>query len=153
VLHFFTDLHEDYHRATDDWPKINVEGVARIAGYVSAVALALADRSEPLTFVDAPRPQQASGSSGTSASLGTIPDMTGSPGGVRLTGVRSGSPAERAGIRAGDIVIELGGMRVADLYGMTDALRARQPGDTVVVVVKRGAEELRLTAVLGRRGG
>ncbi len=153
VLHFFTDLHEDYHRATDDWPKINADGVARIAGYVTAVALALADRSGPLTFVDAPRPQQASGSAGTSASLGTIPDMTGSPGGVRLTGVRSGSPAERAGIRAGDIIIALGGMRVADLYGMTDALRARQPGDTVVVVVKRGAEELRLTAVLGRRGG
>jgi len=153
VLHFFTDLHEDYHRTTDDWPKIDAVGLARIAGYVTTVALALADRPEPLTFVDVPRPQVASGSAGTSASLGTIPDMSESPGGVRLTGVRSASPAERAGIKAGDIITEIGGMRVADLYGMTDALRAHHPGDTVVVVVKRGDEQLRLTAVLGRRGG
>ncbi|MGH9261994.1 MAG: PDZ domain-containing protein, partial [Acidimicrobiales bacterium] len=152
VLHFFTDVHDDYHRSTDDWQRINANGVSAIARYVAEVARALANRPEPLTFVDAPRPQLASAGGRTTASLGTIPDMSESPGGVRLTGVRSGSPAERAGILAGDIITEIGGMRVADLYAMTDALRAHQPGDTVVVVVKRGADELRLTAVLGRRG-
>lgn len=150
VVHFFTDLHDDYHRASDDWDKINVAGIVRIADYAADLALALANRPEPLTFVDVPRPQRTSGRSG--ASLGTIPDMSGSPGGVRLTGVRSGSPADLAGVRAGDIIVRIGEHAVANLYDMTNALNAHQPGDTVVVRVRRGAEELDLTAVLGRRG-
>jgi S1-C subfamily serine protease len=72
--------------------------------------------------------------------------------GVRLTGVSPGSPAERAGLRAGDVIVEFGGMPVGDLYQFTDALRARQPGDTVRVVVQRNGEPLTVTAVLGRRG-
>jgi S1-C subfamily serine protease len=103
-----------------------------------------------LTFVDVPRPQLASGRS--SASLGTIPDMSESPGGVRLTGVRAGGPGDLAGIRAGDIIVGIGSYTVANLYDMSNALNAHQPGDTVVVRVRRGTEEIKVTAVLGRRG-
>jgi len=77
--------------------------------------------------------------------------MTGSPGGVRITGVRAASPAEQAGLRAGDVITAIGAMGVANLYDMTAALRSHQPGDTVVIVVRRGGVEQRLTAVLGRR--
>ncbi len=151
VIHFFTDLHEDYHRATDDWEKINIGGIVRIAAYAADLAEALARRPEPLTFVDAPRPQvTTSGRSG--AALGTIPDMSESPGGVRLTGVRTGGPAELAGIRAGDIIVRIGDHTVANLYDMTSALNAHQPGDTVRITVRRGADDVMLTAVLGRRG-
>jgi S1-C subfamily serine protease len=76
----------------------------------------------------------------------------GEANGVRLTGVSPGSPAERAGLRAGDVIVEFGGMTVADLYQFTDALRARQPGDTVQVVVQRDGQPHTVTAVLGRRG-
>jgi hypothetical protein len=151
VIHFFTDLHEDYHRATDDWDKINVAGIVRVAAYAADLAAALADRPEPLTFVDVPRPQVAT-SGRSAASLGTIPDMSESPGGVRVTGVRSGGPADVAGIRAGDVILRIGEHAVANLYDMTDALNAHQPGDTVRVTVRRGADEVTLTAVLGRRG-
>ena len=150
VVHFFTDLHEDYHRATDDWDKINAEGIVQVAAFAADLGLALADRAGTLTFVDVPRPQLASGR--TSASLGTIPDMSESPGGVRLTGVRTGGPGDLAGIRAGDIIVGIGAHTVANLYDMTNALNAHQPGDTVVVTVRRGTEEVKVTAVLGRRG-
>jgi hypothetical protein len=153
VLHFFTDLHPDYHRSTDDWDKINVVGLAAVADYVADVATALAARTAPLSFVDAPPPPPvAGGPGGYGAYLGTIPDMSESPGGVRISGLRAGSPAERAGLMAGDIITALGAMTVANLNDMTVALRSHQPGDTVVVVVKRDTTVLRLTAVLGRRG-
>ncbi|HEV8266012.1 MAG TPA: M20/M25/M40 family metallo-hydrolase [Gemmatimonadales bacterium] len=154
VLHFFTDLHEDYHRSTDDWEKINATGLAQVAQFVADVARALANRPGPLTFVDAPRPPAAAGGSGSGgygAYLGTIPDMTGSPGGVRITGVRVGSPAEQAGLKAGDVITVIGAKAVANLYDMTEALRSHQAGDTVAIVVTRDGADVRLTAVLGKR--
>ena len=153
VLHFFTDLHDDYHRSTDDWDKLNVTGIAQVAQFVADLGWALANRTGTLTFVDAPRPQATAGGSGYGAYLGTIPDMTGggSPDGVRITGVRAGSPAEQAGIKAGDVITAIGAKRVVNLFDMTDALRAHQPGDTVVIVTKRDGAERRVTAVLGKR--
>ena len=155
VLHFFTDLHEDYHRSTDDWDKLNVTGIAQVAKFVGDLALALANRTGPLTFVDAPRPQASTGGSGYGAYLGTIPDMSGGgvSDGVRITGVRAGSPAEQAGLAAGDVITAIGDKRIANLYDMTDALRSHQPGDTVVVVSRRDGVERRATTVLGKRGG
>ncbi len=151
VLHFFTDLHEDYHRSTDDWDKINATGLARVAAFVSDVVWALANRPGPLSFVDTPPHAAATGGPGYGAYLGTIPDMSESPGGVRITGVRAASPAEQAGLKAGDVITAIGAKTVANLYDMTDALRRHQPGDTVVIVAKRGDTAVRLTAVLGKR--
>ena len=161
VLHFFTDLHEDYHRTTDDWQKINVEGFEQVASFVTGLVTALANRPGPLTTVMAATPLSAgSGTSspehasqGYGAYLGTVPDMTDSPGGVRLLGVRAGSPAEKAGLRGDDIITRIGDMNVPDLQAMTDALRSHQPGDTVEITVKRGSDVTTLHATLGTRGG
>jgi len=153
VLHFFTDLHEDYHRSTDDWDKLNVTGIAQVAQFVADLARSLANRPGPLTFVDAPRPQATTGGSGYGAYLGTIPDMSGGgvSDGVRITGVRAGSPAEQAGLIAGDVITAIGDKHIGNLYDMTDALRSHQAGDTVVVVSKRDGVERRATTVLGKR--
>lgn len=153
VLHFFTDLHDDYHRSTDDWDKLNIGGIVQVAQFVADLTLALANRPGALTFVDAPRPQAAAGGSGYGAYLGTIPDMTGGSvsDGVRITGVRAGSPAESAGLQAGDVITAIGDKRIANLYDMTNALRSHQPGDTVVIVSRRQGVERRATAVLGKR--
>jgi aminopeptidase N len=151
VLEFFTDLHEDYHRTTDQWQKINATGLARVASFVAAVAWTLANRPESLTFVDAAPPKMLAGGSGYGAYLGTIPDMTGSPGGVRLTGVRAGSPAEQAGLKAGDIITAIGTKPVANLFDMTDVLRSHQAGDTVLIGITRGDQKVEVTAVLGKR--
>lgn len=155
VLHMFTDLHEDYHRASDDWDKVNADGLARVANFTAQVVRALADRREPLTFVNVPPPAPvASGSSaGYGAYLGSIPDMSENPGGVRLTGVRAGSPAEQAGLRGNDIIIGIGERAVPDLQAMTNALRQHKPGDVVEVRFIRDGMEQRTSVTLGSRGG
>jgi hypothetical protein len=156
VLHFFTDLHEDYHRTTDDWQKINVGGLEQVASFVTGVITALGNRPGPLTPVASTARMPSMGASsapGYGAYLGTVPDMTDNPGGVRLLGVRAGSPAEQAGLRGDDIITRIGDMNVPDLQAMTDALRSHHPGDTVEIVVRRGDSTRTLRATLGQRGG
>ncbi len=158
VLHIFTDLHEDYHRTTDDWQKVNYDGLKRVADFSLGLVTALANRTSPLTLLELPAPvpsQIAAGSGppGYGAYLGTVPDMTGAPGGVRLVGVRAGSPAEKAGLRGDDIITRIGGAETPDLQAMTDALRSHKPGETVEIVVRRGASVTTFTATLGARGG
>lgn len=156
VLHFFTGTHEDYHRTTDDWQKINLAGIEKIAEFAAGIAQAVGGRPATLTFVDLPPPAPPAGgsrSSGYGAYLGTIPDMTDNPGGVRVSGTRGGSPAEQAGLKAGDIIVKIGTHDVPDLQGMTDALRSYQPGDTVDIVVKRDGQTQTVKVTLGRRGG
>jgi hypothetical protein len=150
VIQFFTDLHEQYHRTTDDANLINADGLAKIAAYAAEFATTLATRPTMLTYVSKPQPVMASGSR---ASLGTIPDMASSPGGVRLTGVREGSPAAQAGIQAGDIIIKIGNYDVKDLYGMQNALTQYKGGDVVTVLVKRGEETKSFTVTLGGSRG
>lgn len=155
VLHFFTDLHEDYHRATDDAEKVSAAGVGRVVGLAERVVRAVADRDERLTLVRVSRPAPVAGPGrGREVYLGSIPDMSApeTPG-VRLTGVRANSPADKAGLKAGDIIVEFDGKTVKDLYGYTEALQARKPGDTVTIVVLREGARVQLTATLGRRGG
>lgn len=156
VLHFFTGTHEDYHRTTDDAPRINVEGVEQIAALAAELTRAVGNRGAGLTFVESTPPAAPAGSSrtgGYGAYLGSIPDMTGNPGGVALSGVRAGSPAEQAGLKAGDVLIRIGTHEVADLQGMTDALRAHQPGDVVEVAFRRDGAVQVVRVTLGRRGG
>jgi len=154
VLHFFTDLHEDYHRATDDLRHIDPMGEARVVALAERVVRAVADRERPLTPVRLAAPAPAAGSrEGSSVYLGSVPDMSAGDGsGLRLSGVRPGSPADSAGLRAGDVVVELGGRAVKDLYGYSDALYAHRPGDRVEIVFLRGGERRTTTATLGRRG-
>ncbi len=150
VLHLFTGTHTDYHRSTDDWDKIDLGGVRLIANYAADLVSVLATESRGLTFLDVPQPRTTA-SGGYGAYLGTIPDMSETPGGVRLNGVSSGSPADLAGLERGDILIQIGEHEVADLYAMTSALRAHKPGDHVTLVVLRNGERIELSATLGKR--
>jgi hypothetical protein len=155
VLHIFTDLHEDYHRTTDDWQKINLDGFKRVTDFTVGLVTALANRPLPLTPIALGQtnpPEAGSDAQGYGAYLGTVPDMTDSPGGVRLLGVRAGSPAEKAGLRGDDIITKIGNMDVTDLQAMTAALRSHEPGDTVDIVIKRGTQVTTLRATLGIRG-
>ena len=168
VLHFFTNTHADYHRPSDDFDKVDVPGTERVARLVAEVTRDLAGTVQPagerlaaapveLTVIRDENPHAGGGNGdpggvqGYGPYLGTVPDMTPSEGGVRLTGVRGGSPAEEAGIQGGDVVVEFGGREITDLYSYTYALQAHQPGDTVEIVVERNGERVRLTAVLEER--
>jgi C-terminal processing protease CtpA/Prc len=159
VLHFFTDLHEDYHRTTDDAGKLDLTGMQRVAEFATNVVRALAERPARPTYVAqaAPQPQAApSGqtrASGYGAYLGTVPDMAGDVTGVKLSGVRAGSPAEKAGLQRDDVITRIGEAEVNDLQGMTDALRTHKPGDVVPITVQRNGQPVTLSVTLGTRGG
>jgi hypothetical protein len=155
VLHFSTNVHEDYHRSTDDWEKIDVSGLERVAAFAGEVATAVANRPSRLTFVSLPASAHggsATGTGGYGAYLGTVPDMSGTDSGVRLAGVRAGSPAEKAGLRANDVITRIGDYEVPDLEAMTGALRSHKPGETVEIVVRRDGTLTTLIATLGNRG-
>lgn len=160
VLHFFTNTHADYHRPSDDWEKIDADGIERIAEMSAHIASRLAGSASytamALTPVQQERQAPAASTESSSRSgygpyFGTIPDMTPRDFGLRITGVREGSPADLAGLRGGDVIVEFDGKEVADIYAYTYALREKAPGDEVVVVVERDGERLRLTAVLSQR--
>ncbi len=155
VLHFFTDLHSDYHRATDDTEKINAAGAARVADLAFRIAKRIDARPASLTFVRSNAPSRSRPSSqGSQTYLGSVPDMSaGTAPGLRLTGVRPGSPADTGGLKAGDIIVEFGGKEVKDLYGYTEALYSHKPGETVKVVFLRDGKRAETTVTLGRRGG
>jgi hypothetical protein len=161
VLHFFSNTHLDYHRPSDDWDKVDIEGLGQIVDLVSEVAFDVAgvsgsDERIALTPIG-PDEALAHGQPSSSTAggygpyLGTIPDMVPVDSGLRLTGVREGSPAADAGIRGGDIVVEFGGREIGDIYAYTYALQDHEPGDAVEIVVLRDGERLTLTAVLGDR--
>ncbi|MHB1191772.1 MAG: M28 family peptidase [Longimicrobiales bacterium] len=158
VLHFFTNTHTDYHRPTDDWEKIDRDGLERISEVVTGITSTLAGTpgavAANLTRIRQERPAApAAGdaSRGYGPYFGTIPDMTPRDFGLRITGVREGSPAERAGLQAGDVVVEFDGKAVADIYAYTYALRDKKPGDAVKVVVERDGQRFTFNAVLGER--
>lgn len=151
-MHFFTGIHQDYHKPSDDWPTINSAGTATVANLVADVAWQLAIRPDSLSFVDIPAPVRQLAGSGYGAYLGTVPDMASSPGGVLLQGVRAGSPAEAAGIKGGDVIVQIGQTEVKNLYDMTAALQEHRPGDVVDITVRRGEERLTMKATLARRG-
>ena len=163
VLHFFSNTHVDYHRPSDDWDKVDIEGLDQIVDLVSEVAFDVAGvsgsderialtRVEPdLAAAHGQDPSSSTTGGGYGPYLGTIPDMVPVDFGLRLTGVREGSPAADAGIRGGDIVVEFAGREIGDIYTYTYALQDHEPGDAVEIVVLRDGERLTLTAVLGDR--
>lgn len=153
VLHFFSNVHAQYHRPEDDWDRIDVAGLRRVADLVTRIARHIADSDIDLTPQAGAGTPPATNAQGYGTYLGSVPDFTPVERGVRLTGVSPGSPAERAGLAAGDILIGLGEHEVADLQGLTDALRAHRPGDRVVVRFIREGERRQVEVVLGRRGG
>lgn len=154
VLHFFTDVHRDYHRSTDDVASLNASGEARVVAMAERVLRTIANRPSRLTFRRPAAPAaRMSTCRNNDVSLGSIPNMGASDvGGLQLSGVREGSPAQKGGLAAGDIVVEFGGMPVKDIYMYTDALCNHRPGDTVKVVVRRNGELVTLSVTLGKRG-
>lgn len=154
VLHFFTGTHGDYHRATDTWEKLNIEGMAKISDLVLVTAVEIANRKEPIRFVSLPSrsPAGIGTARGIGVYLGTIPDYGAGTTGVRLAGVSSGSPAAQAGLREGDVIVRLGDKAIQNIEDLTDALQAHKSGDQVNLVVLRAGATITLRATLSSRG-
>ena len=163
VLHFFSNTHPEYHRVEDDWELVNADGMERVTDLVVSVARDVVPAAglASLTPVEgAGNPHGVAGPndgsparSGFRVRLGTIPDYSRESGGMGITGVRDGSPAAKAGIRAGDVIVEFGDQAIEDVYGYMYALAEFEPGDEVQVVVLRDGERMAFTVVLEAGGG
>jgi Tol biopolymer transport system component len=147
VLNFFTGAHDDYHRPTDTADKINYEGLERIAKFSEQLVIDLAQRPERPDLAKVERSSQEGGGRETlRAYLGTIPDYTSSDiKGVKLSGVRGASPAEKAGLKGGDVIVEFAGQKIANIYDYTYALDAVKIGTPVEVIVERDGKRMTLT--------
>jgi hypothetical protein len=154
VLFLFTGAHMDYHRPSDTWDKINAPGLATVATMAARVVDTVARTATPPAWVKVDAPAGGRGGGGYGAYFGVVPDFGGGDGppqGVRITGVRPGSPAEKAGVRGGDVIVRFAGVDVKTLEDLTFALRGRRPGDQVQVVVRRDGREHHVQAVLEER--
>ena len=146
VLSFFTGGHEDYNRPTDDPEMLNYDGIERISDLAHGIVLDLISTAERPEYVRVERSQSEEGSRDTlRAYLGTIPDYTTEGTGVKLSGVRAGGPADKAGLQGGDVIVEFGGQEITNIYDYTYALDAVKIGEPVEVVVLRDGKRVKLT--------
>ena len=146
VLNFFTGAHEDYHRPTDTVDKLNYEGTERIAKFAKQLILDLASAPARPDFARVEKSASEGGSRETlRAYLGTIPDYTTEIKGVKISGVRGGSPAEKGGLKGGDVIVEFAGQKIANIYDYTYALDAVKIGQPLKVTVEREGKRIEVT--------
>jgi hypothetical protein len=158
VLFAFTGLHSDYHRPSDDSDRINFTGMGRIADYLELITLDLVRRPARPAFVkltEQRNPHAAGGDTarrGTSVSLGIMPDYGyEQKDGLKITGVRDGGPAAKAGLKDGDRIVRCGSKEVGTIYDYMEIMTQYKPGDQLEVVVIRDGKEVKLDVSLDPR--
>jgi hypothetical protein len=156
VLFFFTGLHADYHKPTDTYDKINTEGEAKILDLVYDVTMSLDKLEMKPVFKISEKPKVETEKKEEKKGYGkvytgTIPDFSENVEGYKISGVNADSPAEKAGLKGGDVIIKFGDREIKSITDYTYALGEHKPGDELDVIVKRGDETLNLKMTLGTR--
>ncbi len=140
VLFFFTGIHNDYHKPTDDADKINYTGEWMVMKYIFKL-IEDTDKKGKIAFTKT-RETAMSGTTSFKVALGIMPDYTFSGIGVRADGISEGKIAQKAGMKAGDIIVQLGNYKFTDVQTYMETLNKFNKGDATKVKVKRGNEEL-----------
>ena len=153
AVQIFSGPHEDYHRPTDTVDKIDAAGLVKVAAFTREAMVYLAERMDPLQFSgkerrNSPAPVKRGG---RTVSTGCIPDFAYDGSGVRVASVSSGSPAAKAGIMKGDIIILLGDLKITNLREYSNKLKLCKPGDRVEITFLREGREISKDIVLGER--
>jgi Peptidase family M28/PDZ domain len=155
VLFFFSGLHSDYHKPSDTWDKINGESAVQLVAMVGDIATNLATAQDRPTFSKVEAPAHGSGDGagggGYGPYFGSVPDFGEVETGVKFADIRSDSPADKAGLKPGDILIQFGNKPVTNLYDFTYALRDSKVGDEVEVKVLRDGREITARVTLEQR--
>ena len=137
-LNFTTGAHADYHKPSDTADKIDYDDLDRIASLATGVVNRLMDQNDPPQFAKVEQSSQTVGRTGVRVFTGTVPDYTSNAKGLLLSGVIGGGPAEQAGLQKGDIIIEIAGQSITNIYDYTYALDLLKIGQAVKVVYMRG---------------
>ncbi len=158
VLFFFSGLHSDYHKPSDTWDKINAPDAARLLDMVAKVTEQIDEasaRPQFVTVVEHQNPHEGVASSGGGGGygpyFGSIPDFGQAEKGVRFSDVQPGSPAAKAGLKGGDVLVKFGDKTIMNLYDFTDALRSSKVGDVVEVTVLRDGNPVKASVTLEPR--
>jgi Zn-dependent M28 family amino/carboxypeptidase len=144
-LNFTTGAHVDYHKPSDTADKINFEDLDRVATLASTVVRRLMDMDEAPQFAKVAQSSQTASRTGVRVFTGTVPDYTSNAKGLLLGGVVGGGPAEQAGLQKGDVIIEIAGQTIANIYDYTYALELLKIDQPVKVVYMRGSEKRETT--------
>jgi hypothetical protein len=139
VLHFFTGQHEDYHKPTDDADKLNYEGMYKISDYIYSIIEDLNDNGE-LAFRKTKN--ESDSTPRFKVGLGVVPDYLFDGKGMRIDGTREDTPAYRAGLQKGDVVVKLGDSLVTDMMSYMSALSVFEEGDEAQITVQRKEETI-----------
>jgi hypothetical protein len=154
-LFFFTGLHADYHRPSDTADKINAKGAVQVLTLAAMITqrLANAETRPQYTEVRQQHPQTSGNSSGSGYGpyFGSVPDFRDDLNGVLFADVRPDSPAGKAGLKAGDLLVQFDGQPIKNLYDFTYALGTKKPGDVVPVVVQRNNQSVKVNVTLEAR--
>ena len=156
VLHLFTGTHTDYHRPSDDTPKLNIEGMRRVADLLLEIVKATDQAPQRPSYIEVKKVEQLDPGSGDGGgdrpSFGSMPAYPNPVDyGVMLEAVLPGSPADKGGVKGGDVLIKFGDSKITVLEDFESALRKHKPGDKVKVVLKRGKETIETEVTLTRR--
>lgn len=136
VLFLFTGLHDDYHRPSDTFDKINYEGEEKVVRFAESILRTVDVQLQKPNFVKV-QVNQVQRSTGFRVYVGTIPDYNDHPKGMKISGVREGSPAQKAGLKEGDVMVKFGSNTVKNVYDYTYALSSYKPGDSITIVFLR----------------
>jgi len=153
AVQLFTGAHPDYHKAGDTAAKIDGAGLVKVAAVTRELVAYLAERPTPLTSraktSTTPGAPPAAGE--RRVSLGTIPDYAFPGPGVRLSGTTPGSPADKAGLKQGDVVVKIGDADVGSMRDLSEALKALAPGEKVNVTYARDGQQRTVEVTLVAR--
>jgi Zn-dependent M28 family amino/carboxypeptidase len=144
-LNFFTGTHVDYHRPTDTADKIDYEDLDRVVAFATAIARRVEDLRDPPQFAKVDQPTPGAGRAGVRVFTGTIPDYTSDAKGLLLGGVMGGGPAEQAGLQKGDLIVEIAGQSIANIYDYTYALEILKIGQPVKIAYMRAGKRVETT--------
>lgn len=148
ILSAFTGVHSEYHTPNDTPDRLNYEGAAEIATLFGRIAIELSQASDPPPYEATQAGSSGPGRLGFRVFLGTVPDYAQTDlVGVRLTGVAPGGPAEKGGVRGSDVIVEVDGRTVENLYDYTYALDALRVGAPAQIVVLREGERVECVVV------
>jgi hypothetical protein len=152
VLFFFTGTHNDYHKPSDDWDKLNYDGEEKVTRFIYNIVKGLdGDATRPSFARTASTTTTGGDSRGFNVTLGIVPDYGETKDGMKIGSTRAGGPAEKAGLQAGDVIVMMGGKKVLNIYDYMGLLGELKAGQEVDVEVMRDGKSVKIKAIMEKR--